>query len=154
LISLDSLISLSKLIATLSKESSRGAKSREIVMYPDPKATGFKVKDLLKIAKVDIKDIAHTGGVFSIKVTVECNLDSENCKHQYDIKHVKTGEQSTPFPKVSATYYEENALQIDADSRDYQMLVGIKCLISVVGIGRIFTWSKMMIAVNYSERMK
>eukprot|EP00330_Aristerostoma_sp_ATCC50986_P002292 CAMPEP_0114595304 /NCGR_PEP_ID=MMETSP0125-20121206/17072_1 /TAXON_ID=485358 ORGANISM="Aristerostoma sp., Strain ATCC 50986" /NCGR_SAMPLE_ID=MMETSP0125 /ASSEMBLY_ACC=CAM_ASM_000245 /LENGTH=265 /DNA_ID=CAMNT_0001796697 /DNA_START=336 /DNA_END=1133 /DNA_ORIENTATION=+ len=131
----------------MSKFTYRGGSTKEFVWYPDPFATGYTVKDLLSLAGSTIDKHADQGGVFRIQFLIDCNVDSGDCSQEISVKELNVNAVKTPFDNLKAKFYRESYLDIDDNTKEYSMFMGMKFLVSVTGVGRTFSFNKLMILI-------
>ena len=120
-------------------------------MYPKPNPTGYTVQNLLSIADTKIQDIAHTGAVFRINIFIDCNLNSETCEENLDVKKLDIGQNLLlPIKNKNVTFYQEQTIQHldDANIVQQRYFVGVQFLINVQVVATKFSPNRLIIIVK------
>ena len=133
-----------------SKFRSRLPSSNKLTMHPDENANGYTVLNLLEIAGSDFKEIAFTGGAFSINVFIECNLDANTCQQKFDVKSLSIGTNTLlPIGNQKVSLYQEKIIPYsdDPDMAEYRVYVGLQFLTNVQVTVKKFSLNRLMILV-------
>ena len=119
--------------------------SRDTILYPDPDANAYHIKDLFQMAQVNATVIKEIGGVFELIMNWNCELDDVKCKPNLEVKFINQTSSLNPM-KSPLGYFVEKSLSYD-EKRDYILSVGLKFNLISKGFAKSFNFFNLLIQV-------
>eukprot|EP01016_Furgasonia_blochmanni_P008558 TRINITY_DN1348_c0_g2_i2.p2 TRINITY_DN1348_c0_g2~~TRINITY_DN1348_c0_g2_i2.p2 ORF type:complete len:277 (-),score=34.24 TRINITY_DN1348_c0_g2_i2:521-1351(-) len=121
--------------------------SKEFRYSPHEYTDAFRVKDLVELAKEDIKEASKLGMVFEVSILWDCDLDRDKCKWQVLVSKVEMGQHVLKHTKIPAEYHQTRTFHYregDVEYRDYSSIVGFRFIFNCKGVGKKISFFKLM----------
>jgi len=119
--------------------------SRDNILYPDPDANTYHIKDLFQLAQVNVTLIKEIGGVFELIMNWNCELDDAKCKPNLEVKFINQTSSLNPM-RSPLGYFVEKSLSYD-EKRDYILSVGLKFNLISKGFAKSFNFFNLLTQV-------
>ena len=119
--------------------------SRDVILYPDPDANTYHLKDLFQIGNINMTEIKELGGVVELIMNWNCHIDDTKCKPQFEVKFINQINSINPL-HTPLGYFIEKSIAYN-DKRDYVLNIGIKFKLISRGVAKSFNLYNLIIQV-------
>lgn len=117
------------------------AKEMEVIRYPEKRANTYPLHDLLRMANVNMEEVALNGAILNLNVIFKCQLDKDQCETEVKSINVDT---KTGFNHVKNHEYYDNGVR----KRDTWRMYGIRMNVFTLGLGERVAFSMIVLQIS------
>jgi len=115
---------------------------KKSTVYPTENANTYPIKDLLRMANIEPKTIAHNGAIILVNVIFKCQLDEvDGCETSIEVANV---DSTSGFNYINNHYYDENGIE----KRDTIRMYGIRVVAVATGLGTRASFAMIVLQVS------